>query len=423
MTAVTVHFLRRALVALTVVGGLLVSGLAVAGPAQAKVRDNFFGIHDFAISTGELPRVTTGAIRLWDSGTSWREIERTRGNFDWSVLDAAVTNAQAKGLRPMIVLGQTPRFHARDPRAAGSYGPGASSMPALKAWKRYVGRVAQRYGTGVDYQVWNEPNVINYWTGSLAQMATLTVTASHRIHQELGSKAVVVGPSFPLRLRYQQDWYKAFWHQSRGGQNLTRYVDAFTASLYPLEGSGPEAELPLIQFAKSALPPAGRRKPLWNAEINYGARGGPAAKRISDARQASNVARTLLINANSRIRRVYWYGWDVGRVVNTHLRRSDGGLTRAGRAWNVVHSWMIDTDPRGCHRTESGPLTGLWSCRMKAGPDEVRRMYWKPSGDQVRITTVRSTRSWSDLGGHVTTRRGSFPLTVGPLPILVSSRE
>lgn len=413
----------RLVIAAALAVATVLGTVSLGSPAQAKIRPNFFGIHDYGVSSGNLPRVTTGAIRLWDAGTTWREIERSRGTFDWARLDLAVANARANGLRPMIVLGQTPRFYATERNAPGAYGPGASSMPTLRSWNRYVGRVAHRYGTAADYQIWNEPNISGYWTGTPAQMAKLTVAANRKITSELGSRATIVGPSFPLRLGYQQKWFEEFWHQNVAGRSLTRYVDVIAAHLYPLENGAPEAQLPLLQFARHALPAAGRRKPLWNTEINYGLRGGAPAKQISRAKQASYASRTLLLNANNHVGRVYWYSWDIGNIANTHLRKPRGGLTRAGHAWNTTHEWLLGTQPQGCHESTAGRLAGLWTCTLRAGADEVRRVYYKPGGEAVTVKTVRSTTSWSDLSGNVTTRRGSFHLLVGQLPVMVSSRR
>lgn len=404
---------------------LALTCVAVESPADAKVKETFFGIHDGGISAGDVPLVTAGSIRLWDSGTTWRQIEVSPGEFDWSRLDDAVNTAQAKGLRPMIVLGQTPRFHARNPREAGYYGRGANSVPTLRSWKRYVGRIANRYDDGVDYQIWNEPNIKGFWAGSPSQMALLTATASQKITRVAGPGATVVGPSFPLRLGYQQAWFKAFWQQSIGGRNITRYVDAIAANFYPLEQAGPEAELPLIRVAEKSLPKAGRRKPLWNTEINFGLKsgGGGTAKHISSAMQASYVARTLILNANSGIRRLYWYAWNVGEIANTHLKTDDGRLTRAGRAWNVVSRWILGTSPGGCHQARSGRSEGLWTCVVRVGTDEYRRVYWKPSGEAVTVTTARSTRSWTNLRGETTAHRGQLHLSIGRLPVMVSSRR
>ena len=54
-----------------------------------------FGMTDFDPST--FPQAPVGAVRLWDSGVTWREIETSPGVFDFSRLDVAVSTARNRG--------------------------------------------------------------------------------------------------------------------------------------------------------------------------------------------------------------------------------------------------------------------------------------------------------------------------------------
>lgn len=415
--------LSRLVAALAV--ATLTAALVPAQPAgAAKIRPTFFGMHDGQIANGSVPGVKTGVVRLWDTGTAWRQIETAPGIFDWSKVDAAVNTARNAGLRPMLVLGQTPQFHAKDPLAPGAYGDGASSMPDLAAWRSYVAKAANRYGTTIDYQVWNEPNVVNYWTGSVSQMAKLTSVAGKAITQAAGRKASVVAPAFPLRLEGQRTWYRKYWNAKVDGKGMAAYVDVVAANLYPLAPQAPEASMKLLRFAKGALPKAGRGLPMWNTEINYGLLGGATAKEISETKQAAFVARTLLLNAGSPIRRVYWYAWGQGSIANTHLVQDDRTtLTRAGRAWGEVRSWIAGTDVKGCQQTTKGSHQGLYTCTARVSRREVRRFYWKPAGSTVKITTVRSTSKWTELTGETHLRKGRFQIPVGQSPVMVTSRS
>lgn len=400
---------------------MVAASLAVTSQAQAKkIRPGFFGMHDSWISGGSVPGVQTGATRLWDTGTSWREIETAPGVFDWSTVDAAVNTARGAGIRPMLVLGQTPQFHAKNPLAPGAYGDGATSMPDVAAWKNYVRKAANRYKNTVDYQIWNEPNVVNYWTGSQKQMAILTKTASAQIPK----KFTVVAPAFPLRLEGQRTWYRKYWSTKVSGKGMASYVDVVAANLYPLAPQAPEASMKLLKFAKRALPKAARGKPLWNTEINYGLLGGATAKEISNAKQAAFVGRTMLLNAASPVRRMYWYSWAIGPIANTHLVEDDRTtLTRAGRAWRVAHKWVVGTDVKKCAKTSKGRLKGLYTCTARESRREVRRFYWKPSGSAVKIRTHRTTSQWADLTGDARNRKGRFSIKVGKAPIMVVSRR
>ena len=409
----------------SLVTALVLAMLAVTAPAQAKrITPNFFGMHDGQIANGSVPGVPIGSVRLWDTGTSWRQIEVSQGNFHWSTLDRAVTTARSAGLRPLIVLGQTPRFYAKNGKAPGAYGHGATSMPKLRPWKRYVRKVAHRYGKQADYQIWNEPNIINYWTGSPGQMARLTATASKQIKKQAGRKATVVAPAFPLRLKGQQKWYQSYWAQKVGGKSVASYVKVVSVNLYPLADQGPEASMKLLRFAKRVLPRAARGKPIWNTEINYGLLGGDTAKKISDARQAAYVARTLALNAASPVRRVFWYAWALGPIANTHLVENDRtSLTRAGRAWSVARGWIVGTNMKKCSQASSGSMKGVYTCTARKSKREVHRIYWKPSGRRTLIETHRTTRKWTNLADNTTKRRGSLRIKVGKSPIMVTSRR
>lgn len=426
MTASSTWFTRLALIPGLAVAMVLAS-LTLASPAQARtIRSDFFGMHDTQIANGSVPTVKLGSVRLWDSGTSWREIETAPAVYDWSTVDSAVNNAHNAGLRPMLVLGQTPQFWAEKPMAPGAYGDGASSMPNIDAWKRYVTTAAERYGNKVDYQIWNEPSVINFWTGTVTQMARLTATASKAITNAAGRKATVVAPSFPLRLGSQQKWYRKYWAATVNRKGMASFVDVVSANLYPLTDQGPEASMQLLRYAKRVLPKGARGKPIWNTEINYGLVSGGAmtTRKITAARQAAFVARTLLLNAGSPIRRVYWYAWNAGSFANTHLAEDDQTtLTQGGRAWQEVHGWLVGTDVKGCSKTSRGKLKGLYTCTARESRREVRRFYWKPSGPAAKVATHRSTRSWTDLTGDTTRRTGRFGIKVGQSPIMVTSRR
>src|SRR4051794_12283972 len=100
------------LIPLVMIGTVLASA-----PAQAqRVAPSFFGMHDATIASGSLPGVSVGSIRLWDTGTAWSQLETSAGQFDFSALDTAVDSARNAGLRPLLVLGQTPQFYASRPK-------------------------------------------------------------------------------------------------------------------------------------------------------------------------------------------------------------------------------------------------------------------------------------------------------------------
>ena len=59
------------------------------------------------------PSAPFGALRFWDNGTAWSQVEVKKGEFKWDNLENAVTNAEAKGMTDILqVLGTTPTWAA-----------------------------------------------------------------------------------------------------------------------------------------------------------------------------------------------------------------------------------------------------------------------------------------------------------------------
>lgn len=407
-------------VSLVLTGSLLPADTADA-VAPHRINSRLFGASDRSpggSTASGFPHGPVGSLRLWDSRVSWRDLETSPGVFSFGYLDSLVATARAHHAKPMLVLGQTPRFHASHPGWVGSYGAGAPTMPNLGAWKRYVATVAARYGSTVDYQVWNEPNVTGYWRGSPAQMATLTRTA-HGVIDAWAPRATLVAPSFPVRLAAQRSWVSRYYARKTGGHRVASYVDAIALNLYPPASGAPETSMSLLRDMRRILTARGVHKPIWNTEVNYGLTGkGGNARNISHRRQAANVTRTYVLNAANGIRRVYWYAWDLQGLGNTDLTaRNDATLTKAGAAYRVVSTWLVGSRMSGC----SVSSTGLYTCTTRYSGG-VKRIYWDPSGK----STVRAVGSSTYTEGMLGTRRalhGGERFSVGYAPILVRSKH
>jgi hypothetical protein len=407
------------LAAMAVAIGLATSVLPAtpASAAPQRIRPGFFGMTDNQPTSW--PTQPIGAVRLWDTGVTWREIEIGRGVFDFTRLDAQVAEARSHGARVLIVLGQTPRFHTSRPNAASYIAPGASSAPSLTAWRTYVTKVVRRYkGRGVDYQVWNEANVKGFWSGSTAQMTELTKSAA-RIVRSNDSAATVVGPAMATRLIGQRMYIRDFYSRRIGGFPMAHWVDVVSLQLYPGPKERPEHSMALLAAARSVLTSEGVHKPIWNTEINYGLQigGGGTAAKISSRRQAAYVARTYVLNAANGVRRVFWYSWDLQTLANTRLSFQTGALTPAGQTYGVVRSWLLGSRVSSC----STDRRGTYHCIARYS-DGVRHIYWNPTRG-VNIRTPATTTNWVNQSGVSTKIGSNKALFVDYAPKMVRSRR
>jgi hypothetical protein len=350
---------------------------------------------------------------------SWRELETSPGVFRWDRIDAEMLKAREHGASVLLVLGQTPRFHSTRPGAAGAYGRGAAAMPTKAAWVRYVKAVARRnqtvWGGVADLQVWNEANVAGYWSGTPAQMATLTAWTRAAL-RSVGSGARLVSPAMVTRLSSQRTWIRAFYGRRVAGKKVSAYVDALSFQLYPPAAGTPETSMTLLAAVRAILREQRVIKPIWNTEANYGLLGGGrTARTITVARQIGNVMRTYVLNAENRVSRVYWYSWDLLRLSNTPLVAGDRvSLTAAGRAFGTTRTWLLGTRPAGCTRSR----VNTWTCTFTTGT-QVRRVVWNPTSSRSLVVPARTTATTWDP--TVAARSAGSKVAVGVVPVLLTT--
>ena len=385
------------------------------------VAPSFFGVHDFSpIGRNGWPLTAVGSIRLWDVGVTWRDIEKRKNVYDFTRLDTITREAKLRGADVLIVLGQTPRFYASKVRSTDVYGPGAASMPTnLNAWKRYIQAVANRpnirNNPRVQFQVWNEANVTEFWTGSQAQMALLTKLTRDALTPTKTSR-YLLAPALVTRATFQRTWMDRFYAQKVNGRPVADYVNAVSLQLYPLPTGSPEDSMSILAQDKKILAKYRVRKPIWNTEINYGLSGPHNVAPLSASRQAANVSRTLVLNANADVKRVFWYAWGNTTIANTRTTGPNGfSLTLAGKSFGVTRSWLVGAQARGCSRSSSGTYTCTF--RYARG---VRRVYWNPN----RTVTLSIPNATTDQLVDGTTHRyrsRTLRLRVGAVPVMVVS--
>jgi hypothetical protein len=405
-----------------------------ASATNVRVRHALFGMHDGTNGTSSLSQIHVGSVRLWDVGVQWREIEQTKRHYTWTRLDARVRAAQRRHAKVTMVVGMTPSFYSADP----------TKLPArhISEYRSFVRALMKRYKNfrgkrGIAaYQPWNEPNIATFWTGSVGEMARLTKVV-HDVGRKVDRHAKVVAPSMVTRLSYQLDGLAKYYRQRVGGKRVWKYVDAVALSLYPLPKYGkrtgvPEDTIGQLNAVKRRLHRAGvpGSKPIWNSEINYGlqsgSKGGTAADRISDARQASNVMRTYLLNAANGVKRVFWYRYDMSRLhgggllANTLLTHPNdsSSVTVAGRAYARAQRWMHGTllgtaQHRPCPKNRHG----TYMCVVKDSSGK-RYIYWNPfHGAKVRLP--RHVHHLQGVLGATFAVRPRSTIKVGYKPVMV----
>lgn len=319
-----------------------------------------FGVHDATIGQGGFPGTTAmGTVRLWDAGTSWRQINPSPHVFDWTTLDRAVATAEAHHARPLLVLGQTPRWAAKDVSRVTVYGEGAGSFPVDHAlWVEYVQAVAHRYQGRLDYETWNEVNLGSYAGLSPVEMTRLQSLA-YRTIKAIDPGAVVTAPSVTARggtgRRFLLDFARA------GGFD---YADAINLHAYPEPDGGPERAIALIRGIQRALRGVGVALPVWDTELNYGLPWGGTglSEPLTQREQYAFALRTYLLAADAQVRRTYWYAWQSAPFLGVTAIDGSEGARGIETARRLLGGRFLGCDHQGPHyRCLTGSKVIRWN--------------------------------------------------------------
>lgn len=381
---------------------------AATKPPQAPVSREFFGMHVHRAATATpWPRIPFGSWRLWDAYVAWPYLEPNRGQWQFEALDRLVSLAEQNDVEVLLPLGLSPAWASARPGEPSAYKkPGWAAEPrVLEEWRNYVRKVATRYkGRVRHYEIWNEPNLKGFFTGSVEQMLQLTREASQVI-REVDPAALIVSPAATGEGDGVR-WLEQFLAKGGG-----RYVDVIGYHFY-VSPKPPEAMLPLIAEVRGVMARHNcAAKPLWNTEAGWDQK-----RRFSDEEAAAYLARAYLLNWAGGVTRFYWYAWDSRAWSGLHLTREDDRtLTPAALAYTELAGWLTGKRMLSC----SSDSEGTWLCEI-AGDNHQGYILWSPERTRrYRLPSGWRVRQARDLSGGVRPVSAGAELTLGPAPLLV----
>ena len=212
---------------------------------------------------------------------SWREIETTRGVYDWAKWDRIVNVARVNGIELVAVLTTAPawsqRAHERDmPNAPPD---------DFTEYARFVGDFAKRYGDTIRfYQIWDEPNVEPNWgkrNADAVEYAQLLIPASDAIRaNDANAVIVLAGLAMNLELhRPHPNYSEILFLRGLYEIGAQKYFDIVAAKPYGM-WTGPEdrtVNSGVLNFSRVILLRDEMRqygdanKPMWAVEMGWNA--------------------------------------------------------------------------------------------------------------------------------------------------------
>ncbi len=385
--------------------------------SNTPIARSLFGMHIGNPDKIPWPTVPFASWRLWDVAgsaglTFWPHLEPQQGKWDFRTLDDCVELAQRHGVELVYTLGMTPKWAAVRPNDGSAYGDGPtpSEPKNMDDWRNYVKTVANRYKGKIRYyEIWNEPNLKHFFSGTPEQMVELAREA-YTILKEIDSSIQVISPSIFTDFG---GWNWLDEYMSKGGK---AYADIIGAHFYLGKGS-PEDSLRLVREVQQVMKKHGlAEKPLWNTETGFGHKQSNVF--FSDEESMAFVARSYILNWAAGIERFYWYGWDTRNVVTILMVREDNKtLTPSAQAYSEVQKWLVGSRMKKCEPDNQN----TWTCELTKEGGEAAWIVWNSKGKQeFKVPEAFDIQQVRNLKGENTALPDNRLLKIEALPVLLS---
>lgn len=254
-------------------------------------------------------------VRLWDSGTTWAQLEPTRGGYDFARLDGFVDAAQSHGVKVILTLGMTPAWERSD--VPVNYTTGAPAAPIeSQDYSDYVRTVVARYAGRISaYEPWNEPDMrwrptdapgtVSFWSGGAEDLAELSRIVWDA-RNDLDPTATVLSPAFGRHgTTVFGQWLDA------GGAH---WSDAISYHPYGYDYD-PQSLHAITADFRAVLAAHAIDEPLWATEVGWDTEAPDVPRPVGDIGYWSRlVSDTLDVLAADGTAVVVWYA--TSRFVN-----------------------------------------------------------------------------------------------------------
>ncbi len=248
-------------------------------PAQAAQTGSttFYGINFVAPYDPWLTLARQSGARAVRWQFNWRDHEPIPGQWDWRTSDEAIRAWTNAGLEVHAILHfppdwaiQNPGTHGTPPWVFNALMPRGIGLPwdhPDNGWGRYCYNFALRYrGQIASYEVWNEPDLDNYWDGSPADYVNLLRSCYQAIKSaDPGPPVVMAG----MALLVERDFFPEVVRLA-ASDPAGPFFDAANIHMY----ADPDLAYRLTVETREVLSRYGLgSRPIWITETNVALRG------------------------------------------------------------------------------------------------------------------------------------------------------
>jgi polysaccharide biosynthesis protein PslG len=266
--------------------------LAILLTAVSVRASNDFGvtIEFYRDAHKQAEMMAAAGVRWVRIDLAWSAAEPESGRYDFRTWDRFLDSFEPLGIRTLFILDYGNRLYDE--------GLPPSTESARAAFAAFAGAAARHFRGRAMWEIWNEPNLPQFWAGSPdpAAYVALARAAAAEIRRE-DRRAWILGPSIggaTFDFKYLDATFAL---------GLLDIVDA--VSVHPYGAAYPEAAAAFYDEVRRRIArhAPGRDIPVVVSEWGYAVEGRGREE------QANYLLRALETNRRSGIPLTIWYNW------------------------------------------------------------------------------------------------------------------
>lgn len=225
----------------------------------------------------------------------WNLIEQAPGSFRWGTYDGLYKRMLQLGMRPLFIVLGTPCWAAASAPECESH---FTSMPpaddAYDDYARFAAKAAARYPQAVGFEVWNEPNIEQFWWPGPdpARYARLLKLTHDEVKASAPATTVVSAGLFPVGhdisgIQMRDTRFLGKVYEAEG----TEIADAIGSHPYPggkRKRHLRDVRLRIARVRGTMARFGDQAKPVWVTEVGLSTTG-PEEQRYGEHQQADRL--------------------------------------------------------------------------------------------------------------------------------------
>ena len=402
-----------------VVGGLSKKPVVATSPFGVTLHPN---VHGALEQSGIIADLGLGNARL---SLRWETTETTPGVYVWDPnVDAEILRLNALGIKPIGILAYS--------NANYDGGKTPSSAAGIQAFANFAQAAAQRYGTTISYEIYNEWNAsTNDGACGLTPECYLKLLApTATAIRSVAPTATIVGPVLGgltahwLTTNESFNWLKRFL--DLGGLDI---VDVVSIHNYGFPSAPEGHNNVVIAKVKTLLKayPGGSTTPLWLTETGWSTVGGGG---VDETQQANYLVRDAVLSVAAGVDKYFVYDllddWAdpsnfYGRFGMFRNPTQESGSLVPKLAAVAFATMTRELDGFRFVKKES-IATGVSALLFVNAAGVTKRVLWAPTAKQITVSTTASVTVSNQLASSsvLTPSAGKVVIALGPAPVYLT---